>query len=127
MKRITQYLAGVMATEVIQTLKSANEKHKSEKIAEVQGGKNFDKLKKLFAKRKELDEQIEQLTKEINKEPGIYVSTHPLKVRANEKSLPQYDSVKNRIIMASHIDNIAVEVLVKFVTNEYLKSTGLKP
>jgi hypothetical protein len=127
MKRITQYLAGVMATEVIQTLKATNEKSKSAKIAEVKSGKQFEKLEKLYAKQKELNDQIDQVTKEINKEAGVRIITYPLRVVANEKSLPQYEAVKNRIIFASHIDNIAVEVLVKFVTNEYLKSTGLKP
>lgn len=127
MKRITQYLAGVMATEIIHNLQSANEKVKSERVAQVQAGKNFEKLKTLYAKKKELDDQIDKLTKEINKENGVRVDTYPtLKIRADQKSLPQYEAVKNRIIFASHIDNIAVEVLVKFVTNEYLKSTGLK-
>ncbi len=126
MKRVTQFIANVMAKTVLEELTKSNESAKSNHIKSAESSRSWKKLVQLQERKSAIEKEFSELTKSIQANHPVQVNTYPkLKLTANNKGIPKYEDIRNRIIVASHVDNVPAENLIKTVTAEFKKSTGL--
>lgn len=123
MKPITTPAAYALAEEVIKEVSGKSEQIHKLNAARAAKSEELKALRVLLSQRKNTAEKIERLVEKLTKNyPGVEIKTYGdvPQVRTRTVYLNDKRDIKNKLIVASHINGLPPQKLVDHVVNEIL-------